>query len=459
MLPSLRSTPFGLRLACSASYAGAVGLVYDVRCEGDDARPAWRHQPAWHMQVTKNAIQTPHAALAPVARCEHPSGLSSHNGTPGIVVGGLRRSLTPIGRIALLSETASNPSISGAVIELDGPLIDADELSAALDVGLCASSYRFRSIVDQSTLSFEEIGNFEARRVVRVDSEDESLEAWAARWLTAPFDRRAPLWECRIRHVSPNRSVLLVRVHHCLADGVSLAWLLGKLSDQASELGQFVETQVDKRRRMLRSYGWPGRLLIFLALAMRLVLFFVRMLMSLALVHRPLTRSKRAGTRSVAWANFSDVDTLRRIAKRLGGKQTTVNDVFAAIVSAGLQPYCASGAVMVAVPVHLYGGVLPKGVEIGNAIGAVLAPLPLPSDDPRSHLAAVSERLGRPLRSGVAHLAAYAAACVLGFVAPPSLVPSAMQGATSSASCALTNIKGSPLALTVCGRRVVSIAP
>ena len=60
-----------------------------------------------------------------------------------------------------------------------------------------------------------------------------------------------------------------------------------------------------------------------------------------------------------------------------------------------------------AVPVHLYGGALPPGVDVGNHIGAVVARLPLPGRDEAAHLRQVRDGVGGALRGGARAVVAY----------------------------------------------------
>ena len=103
-------------------------------------------------------------------------------------------------------------------------------------------------------------------------------------------------------------------------------------------------------------------------------------------------------------------------------------------------------------PVHLYGGALPPGVDVGNHIGAVVVRLPLPlregqgdPGDDDEHVAAVARAVGLRLRGGVSPAVAFAAAYATGAALPRSWVPTALQWTTRGVSVALTNVRGSHL--------------
>lgn len=49
------------------------------------------------------------------------------------------------------------------------------------------------------------------------------------------LDRERPLWECWIiERLSGNRWAVLMKVHHCIADGIATTQMLGKLSDEGA---------------------------------------------------------------------------------------------------------------------------------------------------------------------------------------------------------------------------------
>jgi diacylglycerol O-acyltransferase / wax synthase len=57
------------------------------------------------------------------------------------------------------------------------------------------------------------------------------LKKLAAKLLSTTMDRSRPLWDFTLVHGLKDRTALLVRVHHCLADGVSGAGMLATLMD------------------------------------------------------------------------------------------------------------------------------------------------------------------------------------------------------------------------------------
>ncbi|KAH8045946.1 DUF1298-containing protein [Aureococcus anophagefferens] len=276
-----------------------------------------------------------------------------------------------------------------------------------------------------------------------------ALPGAVAEALTAPLlgrDGAGPWWEALVFDHAALTSVLLA--HHCLADGVSLA--SPRATDQAEAIAAAVDAEIAKRRRPRGERRRRSRRAVREGSSRR---GFAAPARAGHAARRgddarapARAAPRRAATgRSVAWASkFSDVATLKRVAKALGGDKATVNDLFAAIVGGALRDVLGDAAhVTCAVPVHLYGGALLPGVGVGNHIGAVLARLPLPAARRRRHVARVSRDVGGALRGGAGALVAYGAAYVAAAVLPRRLVPGwRLRGLRDRGA---TNVRGPPV--------------
>ncbi|KAH8044942.1 DUF1298-containing protein [Aureococcus anophagefferens] len=162
----------------------------------------------------------------------------------------VRRKMTPIGAFSLLSETPAAPSIPAVLLTFKAPLAAAD-LKDALTAGVAPASARFRSRVDERALEFvDDLGPRGAVRRRR-GAREAALPGAVAEALTAPLlgrDGAGPWWEALVFDHAARTSVLL-RAHHCLADGVSLASLFARATDQAEAIAAAVDAEIAKRRR------------------------------------------------------------------------------------------------------------------------------------------------------------------------------------------------------------------
>ena len=61
------------------------------------------------------------------------------------------------------------------------------------------------------------------------------------------LDRDRPLWECWIiEGLTDDRWALLMKIHHCIADGIATAQMLAKLSDGGA--GETFASSIARRR-------------------------------------------------------------------------------------------------------------------------------------------------------------------------------------------------------------------
>ena len=62
--------------------------------------------------------------------------------------------------------------------------------------------------------------------------DDAALFRWVAEVMERRLDRDRPLWECwivdRLQH---NRWAILMKIHHCIADGIAATYMLARLCD------------------------------------------------------------------------------------------------------------------------------------------------------------------------------------------------------------------------------------
>lgn len=371
----------------------------------------------------------------------------------------IRRRLTPIGRFALLSETHDAPSVPGVLLELGGAPLSSKDLEQALTTHVAPASSRLRSRVDVDSLEFvEDLTPEEARPVVMEARPTMDLARTIAKVLDLPLRgtlEKRPWWEVLVWPRTSGTDILL-RTHHCIADGASFGALFGNLSDQRAEIEALLKQGPPRKKRsllvrILRAVFGP------LLVSARLLKALVASLLILITAPRPPKR--RAGLRTVAWAaDFADVALLKRVAKKLA-PGATVNDLYAALVAAALRPSISGDAVACAVPVHLYGGALPPGISVGNLIGAVVTRLPLPGRDGTKHLQRVRDDVGGALRGGARAVVAHYAARLAGAWLPKAWVPASLKASAGGCAVALTNVRGPPVALTICGRPVRRVVP
>ncbi|OBF90742.1 diacylglycerol O-acyltransferase [Mycobacterium sp. 852002-51152_SCH6134967] len=144
----------------------------------------------------------------------------------------------------------SDPHVSlaiGAIAVLAGPMPEFDSLVADLTERVMAVP-RFRQILRTHPLDLgapewvEDAGVDVSHHIRRAalprPGDDAALFRWAAEVMERRLDRDRPLWECWVVDgLAHNRWAMLMKIHHCIADGVAATHLLAHLCD-----GQGTET-------------------------------------------------------------------------------------------------------------------------------------------------------------------------------------------------------------------------
>lgn len=142
----------------------------------------------------------------------------------------------------------SDPHISlaiGGVSVLEGPMPDFDELTATLAERLTRIP-RLRQVLHTHTLDisapeWEDRTDLDLSHHIRHAAlphpgDDAALYRLTADIIERRLDRDHPLWECwTIEGLADGRWALLLKLHHCLADGISAARILDGLIDNGTD--------------------------------------------------------------------------------------------------------------------------------------------------------------------------------------------------------------------------------
>lgn len=303
----------------------------------------------------------------------------------------------------------------GAIAVLDGPMPQADTLTAGLAERVQAVP-RLRQLLHTQPLDlgaprWVEDPNFDASHHIRYAAlprpgDDEALHRWAADVMERRLDRDRPLWECWIVDGLENgRWAILLKVHHCMADGIAAARMLSRLCDDDGTVRGALARTVQSAGAF-NPADWVGkawRISTGLpAAAMQAVLGAAGIVTGLLRPAAPtsLTGSVTSMRRyATAEVSLDDVDT---VCREFG---VTVNDVALAsitdsfrnlLIRRGEKP--RHDALRTLVPVS----VRPNDSRdrTGNRVSVMLPYLPVDKADPVHQLRAVHARLARAKGSG-----------------------------------------------------------
>lgn len=307
---------------------------------------------------------------------------------------------------------------------LDRPL-DLEELRSVVDERLLVYR-RFRQRVGEPRLGlglpvWERDPDFSLSRHVCQFSlpepgDEDALRRWAADLYEEPMDPRHPLWYLYLIDNYGGGSVVVARMHHCIADGIALMQVLFSLTDAtpgavwippdipepqhasplrqaAGRAWQLVESlgdQIVKQSRELRNDPEaPGELLsssIETGQALGKILL-------LPPDRRTRLKQEVGPTKVGSWSQPLDLAQVKALGEVHGA---TVNDVLLSCIAGGLQRYLqyydsGSDQMRTLIPVNLRPENEPAGM--GNWFGLVYLTVPVGMTDPVQRLQEIHQRM------------------------------------------------------------------
>ena len=253
--------------------------------------------------------------------------------------------------------------------------------------------------------------------------------------INAPLPLERSPWTFELVDLLPSGSALLVRIHHCIADGRALVALLEQLADQVA--GQ-EQSPVQKSSEPTRARRFLGRF----AGLFRLFPFSGD---PVSLLRRPLN-----GRKCIAWSEAIPLDAIKAIAAAHGHH---VADVLLAGVAGALDLYARDHA-QIPRSVHallpVAGPSEASAGELGNHYASVFVSLPAAVEDPQARLATIARQMA-VLRSGGQSRLASGLIRVAGSVAP-GLERRAMRWGSRRASLVVSSLAGPKTTLHLAGQ-------
>jgi diacylglycerol O-acyltransferase len=266
------------------------------------------------------------------------------------------------------------------------------------------------------------------------------LPQWVSQRLSSPLGFERSPWQFELVDVAEGGNALLVRVHHCIADGPALVWLLGALADgndNAVRSSTAATTaKASKRRGLLtRAYATLSNL---------------KRLARLRDSRPSVLRAAPSGVKRVAWTRPIPLSALRATGK----PSARISDVLLATITGALED-CLQ-AVGSSLPQHVL-ALVPvatsfKPAQLGNHHASVFVELPLRERDDQRRLAAIAAATRRQRARAESHVARRLMA-LGGTLARPLLLP-AIRWFSRRASLALSNVAGPPHRVALLGHEV-----
>jgi diacylglycerol O-acyltransferase / wax synthase len=372
-------------------------------------------------------------------------------------------------------DRAANPMVVNALVWFDEPL-DWEATREVFRQRIVERFPRFRQRVTEplGRPAFEDGPQFDLdqhlhRLALPAPGDQATLQELIGDLITPPLDRSRPLWHAYLIEGFGAGCALLVRIHHCIADGIALARVMLSLTDGARDDGieSRPPTAGDASRAPLRSLLRSGA--GALSASRRIAGTAVHEgLESLAhpqhAAHLAGVVAQDAGTLAKLLAAPADADTVlrqplhgaRRVAwsapfpleriKAAGRRsEGTVNDVLVAAVTGALRDYLEQRdslpeEVHVMVPFNLRPLDQPVKSDLGNDFALILLPLPVGIENAGERLRDVRMRMDTVKHS---HEGPISYGILSGLGLTPAQVEHRLIGFFSSkASAVVTNVPG-----------------
>ncbi|MFV9503219.1 MAG: wax ester/triacylglycerol synthase family O-acyltransferase [Oscillochloridaceae bacterium umkhey_bin13] len=295
--------------------------------------------------------------------------------------------------------------------------------------------------------------------------DDAALRELISGMVNMPLDPTRPLWQFYLVDHYGTGCVLVLRVHHCLADGVTLVHVFNALMDQPLAASTEADSPTDpmtatfdaitaaiRSTEQIIRQGWswashPERVLGLLGSG-------AAVLGKLALMGPDapsIFKGKLGMVKQASWTEPVTLEQIKAIGKVTGG---TVNDVILTAVAGALRRYMTERAAPISlrgmramVPVNL----LPPEAksDSGNHFGLVYVTLPVGIDDPIERMAQLRREMDAIKASPEAYVA-FGVINLLGSV-PVDVEHSLRDLLCSMASMIVTNVPGPRTANSLAG--------
>ncbi|MHB8724174.1 MAG: WS/DGAT/MGAT family O-acyltransferase [Casimicrobiaceae bacterium] len=310
------------------------------------------------------------------------------------------------------------------------------------------------------------------------------LQALVSRLASTPLDPARPRWQFHLVDNYAGASAVVVRIHHCYADGIALVRVMLSMTDATIDGPPAMPFHTRERRRaraddalsqlmaplsgVLESARRIGGLLVdtgvgiwhdpakAVELADKGTALTAEVAKLALMAQDSPTRFKgRPGVaKRVAWAEPLPLPEVKAIGKALG---SSVNDVLLSCVAGALRDYLAArgdpveGVVLRAlVPVNLRP--IESAYRLGNQFGLVFLDLPIGIENPVERLYAVRANMD-------ALKGSYQPILALGLLAAMGSGPKLLQETLLSilsrnATAVMTNVPGPQQPLYMAGARI-----
>lgn len=279
--------------------------------------------------------------------------------------------------------------------------------------------------------------------------------------MSKPLDYRRPLWKIYLVENYGGGSALIARLHHSLADGISLVQVLLSLTSDTPEspdgaafaasetvrtgksgsLGSADLTLGEVRREIRRMASDPSHARTRLRQGLEFTFAVGKLVLRWPDPHTPFKGPINI-EKSCAWSQPLPLDQVKQTGRKFGA---TINDVLISCTAGALGDYLeqrgfdpADRQIRGLIPVNLRP--VDGKPDLGNQFGMLFLSLPIGIQDPVERLESVQRNMNA-LKSSAEPLATYGVINLLGAI-PAWTEETAVGFFDSKATAVMTNVPG-----------------
>lgn len=396
--------------------------------------------------------------------------------------------MSAIDRAWLLMERPTNPMVVMGLLVLTQPLSHAALRQVIAERFLTFERFRCVPVMEALGARWEPAERFNLEdHVLRValpaPGGKRELEALAGELASTPLNTGRPLWTFHHVERYAHGSALLVRIHHCYADGIALMHVLATLADEDTEataggtasiqdfppgppargpltalLEKALREGADLLDKGLHYALHPGEATAATRAAVGIAGELARI--GITLADDPVTRLKQplTGVRRVAWGEPLALEEVHTVGHILG---CTVNDVLISTLAGAIGRYLdaaggrtAGMTIRAAAPVNLRAA-NGSPFELGNRFGLAFIDLPIGIRHPLERLYAVHGAT-QALKGSPQAMVTFGLLSVVGSL-PAAVEEPAVAFFSAKASLVASNLRGPQRRLTLAGAPIAQL--
>lgn len=296
---------------------------------------------------------------------------------------------------------------------------------------------------------------FDLDRHLRHVQLEGSLEDYVSEQIPIALDPAHPMWQVHLIQGYRQGSALLFRMHHSIADGITITRVLLSLTETHETPGFTAKPDpglVGLAEQGLRLIASPDGIAKVLRGATRLV-----HLATLPPKPASSLAGKVGNAKRVRWSTTWSLADIKAVSR---AQQVTVNDVLLSVLADALGRYLREhdtplDEVRVLVPVNLRPLDQPLSADLGNVFGQYVVALPTSECDPVERLAKMHANTSE-LKDSPEALVAYLTLVALGIL-PAEVEDLSTRFFSGKVAATVSNVPGPRAPITLAGTPVTGI--